>query len=254
MIDNIIYKRNCPKCNKELLYGYKKSFNESGRKNRSCSSCSHRGINNPLFGRCGINNPRFGKNHNEETKKQMSETHIGERNPMFGKHVSDEAKEKLSKINKERYNNPGEREKMSKIGEERYKNPTMREKTSKLVKLAMHRPDVRKRHIEALHQSKWLKVKTDKGQLELIEKWNRLGFNFQLNYQIHTDADLFYVDGYDKEHNVVLEYDGKYHNRLGQKQKDLIRQNKIINILKPNKFWRYDAPNKKWKNVLEKVG
>lgn len=34
----------------------------------------------------------------------------------------------------------------------------------------------------------------------------------------------------------------------------LIRQNKIIDILKPNKFWRYDAVNKQCKNVLEKVG
>jgi actin-related protein len=39
--------------------------------------------------------------------------------------------------------------------------------------------------------------------------------------------------------------------RSKQKEKDLIRQNKIINILKPKKFWRYDVINKQFRNVLE---
>ena len=46
----------------------------------------------------------------------------------------------------------------------------------------------------------------------------------------------------------------KHSEETKWKQKDLIRQNKIIDILKPNKFWRYDAVNKQCKNVLEKVG
>lgn len=123
-------------------------------------------------------------------------------------------------------------------------------KLSESVKLAMHRPEIRKKHLDALSKTKWVKVKTDDGQLELLEKWNRLGFHFEPNYQVHTDTDLFYIDGYDKEHNVVLEYDSRYHNKPSQKEKDLIRQNKIIDILKPKKFWRYNAVNKQVKNVL----
>ena len=57
-----------------------------------------------------------------------------------------------------------------------------------------------------------------KGQLELINKWNKIGFNFEPNYQVKDDQDLFYIDGYDKERNVVLEYDSKYHNRKQQKE------------------------------------
>ena len=45
-----------------------------------------------------------------------------------------------------------------------------RQKTSDVVKIAMHRPDVRQKHIEGLHRSKWVKVKTDAGQLELLQK------------------------------------------------------------------------------------
>ena len=131
----------------------------------------------------------------------------------------------------------------------RYNNPDERTKTSDAVKMAMCNPEVRKRFVDAMARTKWLKVKADGGQLELLEKWNRLGFKFEPNYQVHTDTDLFYIDGYDEKHNVVMEYDSKYHHRPHQHQKDLVRQQKIIDILRPKMFWRYDATNKQWKNV-----
>lgn len=102
-----------------------------------------------------------------------------------------------------------------------------------------------------LNNTKWKNVKLDRGQLELLEKWNKLGFNFETNYQFKTDNFLCYIDGYDKEKNVVLKYDSKYHNRKQQIEKDLVRQQKIIDILKPKKFWRYNIINKTWKNVCE---
>jgi very-short-patch-repair endonuclease len=140
---------------------------------------------------------------------------------------------------------------MSKSHTGKFLSENHKQNISKAVKQIIHRPDIRKKHIEALHHSRWLKVRTDKGQLELLNKWNNLGFNFEPNYQIHIDKDLFYVDGYDPIHNIVLEYDGKYHIRRYQKEKDLIRQQKIIEILKPKKFWRYDAVTKTFRNVLK---
>ncbi len=145
---------------------------------------------------------------------------------------TDEWKTKMSVVHKIQYSNINEREKMSDI-----------------VKAAMHRPEVRKKHIKALVESKYLGKSVDRGQLELLDKWNKLGFNFEINYQLYTDDFLCYIDGYDKEKNVVLEYDSLYHQKLGQKQKDLIRQNKIIEILKPKKFWRYDSVNKKFNEI-----
>lgn len=136
------------------------------------------------------------------------------------------------------------RKKMSLIVTERYKDLNKLNEMSAAVKTAMHRPDIRKKHLNALRKSKWLKVKTDVGQLELLNKWNRLGFKFEPNYQIHTDTDLFYVDGYDAIHNIVLEYDTKYHKKISQQIKDEVRQKRIIDILHPKKFWRYDAENK----------
>jgi len=52
--------------------------------------------------------------------------------------------------------------------------------------------------------------------------------------------------------NVILEYDSKYHTKLNQQLKDLVRQNKIIEMLKPKAFWRYDVTNKTLKNVIGK--
>ena len=56
-------------------------------------------------------------------------------------------------------------------------------------------------------------------------------------YQSKTHVDMFYVNGYNKAHNVA--------------EKNTIRQNKISDILNPKKFWHYDAVNKKCKNISE---
>ena len=69
--------------------------------------------------------------------------------------------------------------------------------------------------------------------------------------KIKADNFLCYVDGYDKEHNVVLEYDGKYHHIIGQQKRDLVRQKNIIDILHPKKFWRYNSVNKIWNEVIK---
>ena len=177
--------------------------------------------------------PTWASTHKEEMSKLLS----GINNPIYGTHRTDETKQKMSDAAKiER--------------KERYADKQNRAILSDSVKIAMHRPDIRKKHLDALHHSKWLKVRTDKGQIELLHKWNALGFKFEPNYQVHTETDLFYIDGYDKEHNVVLEYDTKYHNRPPQRKRDLIRQQRIIDILKPRKFWRYSAVNKQCENVL----
>lgn len=42
----------------------------------------------------------------------------------------------------------------------------------------------------------------------------------------------YFLDGYDKENNIVYEFDEAYHNSKKQKEKDLIREEKIKNFLK----------------------
>jgi hypothetical protein len=226
------YKRNCPKCGKELFYEILSSYRYANKINSKCNSCANRIISTNR-----IRPKKFGflsRTHSDVTKQKISDSQIGNKNHMYGTKHSNETNIKNSNSQKERY-----------------LNSEVRKKTSESTKLALHKPDIRKRHINAMSETKYLSRKTDKGQLELIEKWNRLGFNLEPNFQIKTDSDLFYIDGYDKKKNVVLEYDTKYHKRLSQKQKDLVRQEKIIELLTPSKFWRYDSETKQFKDILK---
>lgn len=99
-----MYSRNCPICNKEIIYSWKKSFKFAKKNNSKCISCSS-----------SIKNQ--GKKRTEEQKKQMGERVSGTKNPFFGKNHTLEAKGKMGekfkgKKYKEIY---GDREKEIKI-------------------------------------------------------------------------------------------------------------------------------------------
>lgn len=186
--------------------------------------------------RTGKPSNHCGHSHSPESRQKMSESHRGMVSGMKGKKHTLDTLKQLSDL---------------KIGQplnERHRVAAMY-----AVRKAMRRPEVRKKHLKALTRSRWLGQMMDDGQIELLQKWNCLGFYFQPNYQLQVADCLFYLDGYDPIHNVVLEYDSKYHKKRIQKEKDLIRQNIIINTLHPKKFWRYDATTKQTRNVMEDV-
>lgn len=210
------YKRNCPECGKILYYSSKDSLSHC--KNNKCIYCS-----NVIRGKTSN---RKGCHHTAETKLLMSKAKLGVKRTEISRKKQSESRKTICS------------------------NLEWKERLSKKIKEAMHRPDVRKKHIQLLSETKYLGKSTDIGQIQLLEKWNGLGFRFEPNYQVKTGRNLFYIDGYDKEKNVVLEYDSKYHTRSGQQQKDLVRQQKIIDILHPKRFWRYDAVNKQFRNII----
>jgi hypothetical protein len=178
-----------------------------------------------------------GNNQNRSCKECANKYWIGKVGPTTGHKWSDESKKLFS---------------LKVTGVKR--NELHRKNTSIGTKKALSNPEIRKKLRDcASNQPRRFGKAVDKGQVEMINCWNKLGFSFEVNYKLHTNDFLYFLDGYDKKHNVVLEYDSKYHNTTRNVKKDLIRQNKIINILKPNKFWRYDAVNKQCKNVLEGV-
>lgn len=117
------YKRNCPKCGKELVYIQKSSRNDAERKNRICMSCSKKGHipwNIGLTKKDDVRLKNIGKQNSkklkeisksektrenmrvpksfrsEEHKKKLSKINSGEGNPMFGKKHSKKTKEKMS--------------------------------------------------------------------------------------------------------------------------------------------------------------
>jgi hypothetical protein len=215
--DDGIWHSKCSKCQSIVNVSYKANAVTNVRKNRKCASCSSKiKVNLPNF------NFKPGHIHSNECKEKISNSvkRVMYRPDIRKKHI--DAIETLEN----------------------------KEKLSITRKLVWQNPESRKRYYESLIKTKFLGRRCDIGQPELIEKWNRLGFNFQLNYPLYFNQILFYIDGYDKEKNVIFEYDGKYHHSKSQKEKDLIRQNKIIEILKPKKFWRYDSVNKKFTEII----
>jgi hypothetical protein len=264
IITNImnVWKKSCPSCGKEQEYKLKKNFNKAIRLNRMCKECMYKSdiyIKKHKHNTSVMWNDKCKREYIIQKRKESINEWKKSSSITFN---TQEYKEKQSKIQIEYLKLHPQKtinniERFSKLREDEnsvFNSPEYKEKLKNASINAWKNPTIRKKYNDALVKTKWIKVRTDKGQLELMDKWNKLGFRFQPNYQIKTDKDLFYIDGYDPIHNVVLEYDGKYHLKPSQQQKDLIRQNKIIDILHPKKFWRYNAMNKQYKNILEKVG
>ena len=259
-----LYMRNCPKCGKEIIYSTNRILTVSIKKNKTCRSCStKRRYSDPkerekasiIHKKSYLDNPTIKEKLSVSGIKRYSDIKERERTGSISKKIWSnlELRKKASDKSIKFYSNPEAIKKMSEAVKLALNKHDVKEKHKKAIKLALHRPDTRRRHIEALSKVNYLGRATDVGQVDLINKWNKLGFNFKINYQIHTDDFLAYLDGYDKERNVVLEYDSKYHSKLSQQKKDLVRQNKIIEILKPKKFWRYDSRTKQFKNILGKI-
>ena len=223
--------RNCPECNREIYYCTKYVLESAILNNTKCRSCGKKGKLHPMFGKSFSNEHRKKLSDAHKGKKCSTESKEKIRLKAIGRKVSEETRRKMS---------------VAKTGKVSWKKG--------LKGFVFSEETKRKLRNFAANQPRRFGRAVDKGQVELINKWNTLGFNFEINYKLHTDEVLYFLDGYDKERNIVMEYDGKNHLLSKQKEKDLIRQNKIIDILKPKKFFRYDAVNKQIKNVLEGMG
>ena len=62
----------------------------------------------------------------------------------------------------------------------------------------------------------------------------------------------YFVDGYDKDKNIIVEYDEPKHYTINDtlKEKDLKRQNNIIKFQSPSQFWRYNEKIDKLERIL----
>ena len=113
------YKRECPKCGKDIYHTSKYNRNAQDKKQRPCRRCSSieknkkYGNNKKFIERyatkgksTGKDNPFYGKHHTEETKKELRKIHkgcsrsqdfkdnlskvsTGKSNPMYGKNYYD---------------------------------------------------------------------------------------------------------------------------------------------------------------------
>jgi hypothetical protein len=289
-----IYKRNCPKCNKELETKNKHYYNKAVSENKLCISCSltgrqfseehkanlsknHANVN-------GGNNPFYNKRHSDETKELIGEAvsekykdpelrrkvseirkewHKHNENSFKGRIHSDETKELLSFLSTKRFENEDERDRLSKKSIEWHlhnDNPFKGKQHTEEVRIHMRKL---MREYYSNHPHPWTgrnhsDVSKEKMRDVNIARVKRLGLPFHPSYNRNSIPILeeyarengytikhaenggeyqipnttFYVDAYDVENNVVIEYDEVYHQSSNNKYIDKWRQDMIGNILK----------------------
>ena len=150
----------------------------------------------------------------EETKKKMSKSRKGRLN-WWSKGVSpsEETRKKLSDANKGN------------------KNPRYGIKVSKKTKCKMRIAAIKR--IEQLKGQKLFPMYSKKAIIAIEEYGKKYGYNFQHaenGGEFKIEKLGYWVDGYDKDKNVVIEYYEKYHTK--QKDKDEQRKREIVKFLK----------------------
>ena len=247
-MENNQYKRYCISCNKEIFYSSKKSLLAAIKNNSLCSSCCIKGNKNPLFGKRRWNQDLHWS---DEIKNKIS---LGNK----GKIISEETKLKISLANKGRKLSNEHKKKIVRIGKPSGMKGKHHSNITKSIigdhskgnKYRLHKNHSveTKRKIRESHVKRILSIGicpryNPKASQFINELNNKNKWNLQhaLNGgEIHLCG--YFIDGYDKEKNIIFEYDepSHYNHNNNLKEKDLKRQEEIINYIKPSKFLRYN--------------
>ena len=222
--------KNCPKCGKLQEYKTKDSLNAGIKNNTQCKSCANTGENNSMYSKTHSEETitkmrliKIGKKHSDESKKKMSKNNarywlgcVGKDTSMYGKTHSEETKLKMRKLALKRF-------------EDKTNHPMLGKKHSEETKQKMSIAAI-KRMESGVGQSPNFSPEACKK----IDKYNeKHNYNFQhaLNGG-EVQILQFWVDGYDKERNAVIEIDEAYHYIGGKlRERDIQRQKEITEYL-----------------------
>lgn len=194
--------KQCDGCGGMQYYSTKAILKQAIKKNKMCYSCSNSGKTNPMY---GVTSPNFGKVMSDERKRELSIANSGKGNPMYGKsHIP---------------------ETIQKIKEKRQFQQITDETRIKL----------RKSHIERIEK---LGVNVfpnyNPSSIPAIEeKAKELGItdlqHAENGGEFYIKELGYWVDGYSKEKNVVIEYYEPFHNK--NIDRDKRRESEIKNYL-----------------------
>jgi len=218
------WTKNCPLCNELQKYTTEKILKVAIKNNRICKKC------NPGFVGAGSKNGMYGKNHSDDTKKKIAEN---TKKHMLNVPKSEEQKKKISMSLRGKKLSSSHIEKLKKPKSEEHKQKLRKPKSEESKKKM--RVSARKRLLKGLGPIA-VPNYNPRACLEIDKLGNNLGYKFQ--HAMSQDGEFFieelfyWVDGYDKEQNVVVEYDELHHNWSRYKERDIIRQTEIIELLK----------------------
>ena len=215
------WMKNCPKCGCEQSYSTKGNLTLAINSNKVCMGCRNKhlseitmamgrwvGKNNPMYGisRYGKDNPNYGKTQSDEQIKAhsefMADRYVGELNAFYGKTHTDETKQKLRT---------------------KALNRTPTPSHCKAIRLGV----IKYREVNGLVG---FVPNYNPSSIPIIEaKANELGItdlqHAENGGEFYIKELGYWVDGYSKEKNIVIEYDEKHHKRYVDK--DMIRQAEI---------------------------
>lgn len=236
--------RNCPKCDIIVIYSsiYKKNraINENSVC-RKCAMANRRGSNHPLFGKEA---PFKGKKHSDHSRELISKNHAdvsGDKNPMFGKggmlgkKHKEESKLKIGESNKNKIISKDTAQKISNSLKEYYKNndsPTKGRKHTDETKLKMRLSAIKRVERDKFNGNQFY-PSYNKDSIRIIEKYasenNLYVVHAENGGEFYIKELGYWVDAYDINNNVVIEYYEKHH--FYNKDKDTIRRELIIDHL-----------------------
>jgi hypothetical protein len=217
-------QRKCPDCNVVITYSRLDALNIAKKLGRKCKSCCKKGAANPAHNRnmFGENNPFYGKTHTPEVIEKL-------RKSFTGRKVSDETRKKIGMKSKQikRTDKWKQNISLSRIGKKHWMYGKHHSKEYKEL------------------QSKIAKKRLEKTPPQFIPSFNKtacdlfdeLNKHFGWNGQHATNCGEKYVNGYWVDYyepnlNLVIEYDEAHHFFGGRlKEVDISRQLSIINKL-----------------------
>ena len=233
--------RRCPKCEKIIVYESKNGYLSGKKLNSFCYSCHNkRKIENgyimPIS--TGLKasdetklkmsksqlerfkqekSPMNGKNHSVETKSILRNINIGKNNKMFGKTHSVESRLKISN---------------SRIG-------LIPKPVTEKTKIKLRESKIKRIEKLKLNGHQLMPMFNNKACafFDLLEKQLGWDGSYATKNREHSIIG-FFLDYYEPNLNIVIEWDEKHHYRFGKlKEKDIIRENQIKNKLNCN-FYR----------------
>lgn len=234
------WKRNCPMCMKMLKYKSQRSFNRARKKNQCCRLCGH----------VGTTGHKFSDEHCKKKSDIAKKLNFGKW--MIGKKLSESTIIKIKKANSGRIVSEETRRLLSikNTGKTCSKDTKLKISKKSIGRICKEstRQKLRYAAIKSIEEGKLCKGDSWKPfynpkACEYFDKLN-LENNWKLQHALNggeIKISRYWIDAYDKEKNIVVEYDEKHHYKPdgSLNEKDILRQQRIIEYLKC-RFFRYN--------------
>ena len=217
--------RKCPKCGNDINYKTKWGYLGGISSGANCAPCSQRGKKLSEITKNKMSEFQKGRTTSAETKCKMRES-------ATGKIMSSEARKKISKAVRNR--GPISDDTRRKLSENngKYwlgKHPKVTNETRRKLRISAI-----KRISKAKFNGNQVIPAYNISSISILEqKAKELGItdlqHAENGGEYHIKELGFWVDGYSKDKNIVIEYYEKHHSR--QIEKDMKRQKEIMKFL-----------------------